>query len=100
MSPAEEWAEVEAEWLASEQRRVDRMRVRGYALAICKHVDRESQAFERARERVEIAKQALLVAMRDCNAAHAHLEEVMKVIASDDDGWLAEVAGHLEEVFG
>ena len=94
------WLEIEEAWEADRQRHADRVRLRGYGLAVCSRVDKASQELERAKERVAFAQEALLVAMRDANAAHAHLEDVMRVIASDDDAWIADVATNLEACFG
>lgn len=83
-----------------ESQRLARVRVRGYALAMCKQVP--------------IAKRTLDVAVDALNRARLEAEELRdelmwlieqaelasRVASSGDDEWIAEVAGHLEECFG
>jgi hypothetical protein len=93
----EAW-EVEAS--EAPQRRVDRMRVKGYALATVRlaemareEFDKAVDALERARRRVEKAKKALEWQLEEAEA-------VARVVVADDPEWTAEVAQCLEECFG
>ncbi len=82
------------------QRRVDRMRVKGYALATLRlaemaaaELEKAVDALERARRKAERAKKAV-------DAAFEEAELVARVVVANDPEWNAEVAQCLEECFG
>lgn len=90
----------EAEASQEPQRRVDRMRVKGYAMATVRlaemareELQKALDALERARRRVEKAKTALEWQLEEAEA-------VARVVVADDAEWNAEVAQCLEECFG
>lgn len=102
---AEAWAAFEIanspEALADrDQAQVDRMRVRGYALACLKaaekaskEVDSASRALIRARARAERA-------LKNMHRTLEQAELAARVVTADDPKWTAEVAQCLEECFG
>lgn len=95
----EDWERWEAE--CSAQARVDRIRVRGYALATFARVDKAKEELERqitlmlrARAEAERALAALCTALD-------HAEELARVVARDDDDEnerLARALEHLEDI--
>lgn len=84
----------------SEQHRVDRQRVRGYALACC------TQALV-ARRTMDVVVDKMVRAQAEAEQWRRqweHLSEqaelAARVFSSGDEAWIAEVATHLEELFG
>lgn len=85
---------------AREQQRIDRVRVRGYAIATLRlaeqsalELEQAGAALDRARRKAERAKKAMEQAL-------AEAEAVARVAVSGDDAWISEVAQCLEECFG
>jgi len=102
---AEAWDRFEAEHSAQrqqqlEQLRVDRMRVKGYAIACLKHAEQASKDVDEASVALARARKAADNRLRVMKLSLERAEQAARVVAADDPEWTAEVAQCLEECFG
>lgn len=94
------WERWEEDWYAGQQQRVDRMRVKGYAIACLKHAEASSKAIDKAERALARARKAADRAMRTMQLSLERAELATRVVAADNPEWTAEVAQCLEECFG
>lgn len=83
-----------------EQQRVDRVRVRGYAIATLRLAEKASEELEKAGAALDKARRRAEAAKKAMESALAEAEAVARVVVSGDVEWIGEVALHLEECFG
>lgn len=100
LDETDSWDAVESWSPPSEQERLDRVRVHGYALAQCNIV-----LF--ARDDLELAVTEMLAARKRASKALEALKKALKqadlaiaVVVASNPEWTAEVAMHLEEIYG
>lgn len=94
------WEAFEAEYADAEQRRIDDVRVRGYALATLRLAEQATKEMEKAGAALERARKHADRAQKAMERAMAEAEAVARVVVSGDREWISEVAERLEECFG
>lgn len=91
-------AALKDEW--TQRRHVNRVRVRGYALAMCKETKRAQRQLEMATDRLVRARTDAEESLANLEFAMEQAELASRCFMSGDDDWIDEVAAHLEEIFG
>jgi hypothetical protein len=97
---AEAWDAWEADWYADQQRRADKMRVKGYAIACLNHATKACKALDTASRSLVRARNAADRAQKQMVASLERAELAARVVVADNPEWTAEVAQCLEECFG
>jgi hypothetical protein len=90
----------EAENWDAPQRRLDQVRVRGFAIAACSAVTMAKKNLEAAADRLARAQLDAEHARSTLSAALTQAELAARVVMVGDEEWVREVAQILEECFG
>lgn len=96
----EEWEAWEQAHWYDEQRRVDRVRVLGYAYFVAGEVTKACEALQKAVDSLERAKRKAEKALEYRDMVLSHAEQVAHVATTGDEDRYAEVATCLESLVG
>jgi hypothetical protein len=94
------WDAFEADWYAQEQARVNRIRVRGYALACAKRVTVAKEELERRITLMLRARADAERALAELLRLVEHTEDMIRVVIRNDPVEFDELAQELEELEG
>lgn len=89
---------AEAEWWKDEQRKLDRVRVRGYTLACIKRVESANVEMQRAISCLQNAQSVADNALKKLRHELEHAEEMGRLVALDDPEVNERLALALEQL--
>jgi hypothetical protein len=98
VTPEESWDAAEEAWAGEAQRKVDRIRVLGYAIVCIRRCDEAKRLVDLAVDRMLAARLAAERQLEALRSALTDAEEMGRLVALDDPDTKARIAQALEEL--